>query len=247
MSVLSLEALSVDYGPVRALDRVTLSLERGQVGAVIGPNGAGKSTLLMAVSGLVPPSNGSVALDGQSLEHVPAFKRLGLGVAHVLEGHRVFGDQSVQDNLLLGGLARYRSRSRRREVLADVEEQYQRFPRLAERRRSQAGTLSGGEQQMLAIAAALMSRPSILLLDEPSLGLAPRIIDEIFELIDQLRSEGLTILLVEQLASLALSVADVGWVLGRGAIVNSGAAAQVLDDLNLREVYLGTEPKPGPL
>lgn len=244
--MLSLDSVSIDYGPVRALDSVTLNLQRGQVGAVIGPNGAGKSTLLKAVSGLETPSTGSVSLDGDSLASVPAFRRLGLGVAHVLEGHRVFGDQSVHDNLLLGGLARYKTRGRRREVLADVEEQYERFPRLGERRRSQAGTLSGGEQQMLAIAAALMSQPTILLLDEPSLGLAPRIIDEIFELIDNLRSEGLTILLVEQLASVALSVADVGWVLGRGTVVNSGSAEQILGDLNLRDVYLGSDPQAGP-
>ena len=241
--MLSIENVSVSYGPVRALKGVSLSLERGQVGTVIGSNGAGKSTLLNVISGLVQPVAGSIELDGEGEIHqLPAYKRLRFGITHVLEGHRVFGDQTVQRNLLLGGLERYRSRGRRREVLADVEAQYERFPILGDRRRQIAATLSGGEQQMLATAVALMSRPSLLLLDEPSLGLAPKIIEDNFQMIGMLRGEGLTILLVEQLASLALQVADVGWVLQRGHVVASGPASQLLGDMNLQEAYLGGGP-----
>ena len=238
--MLSINDVRVDYGPVRALDGVSLSLEEGQVGTVIGSNGAGKSTLLNVVSGLVQPVSGSVEISGEGEIHrYPANKRLRFGIAHVLEGHRVFGDQTVHNNLLLGGLERYRSRKLRREVLADVEAQYERFPLLGDRRRQTAATLSGGEQQMLVTAVALMSRPSLLLLDEPSLGLAPKIVEETFHLIGQLRDEGLTILLVEQLASLALQVADVGWALQRGRVVASGEASRMLGDMNVQEAYLG--------
>lgn len=238
--MLTVTDVSVDYGPVRALDGVSLRLERGQVGTVIGSNGAGKSTLLKVISGLVESSGGAVELDGhERFQRQPAHKRLGLGIAHVLEGHRVFGDQSVHQNLMLGALDRYRSRRTRSEVVADAEAQYERFPILGDRRRQSAATLSGGEQQMLAIAVALMSRPSLLLLDEPSLGLAPKIVEDIFELIAALRDEGLTILLVEQLASLALQVADVGWVLRRGELVASGPAAELLGGLHVQEAYLG--------
>lgn len=241
--MLTVTDVSVDYGPVRALDGVSLRLERGQVGTVIGSNGAGKSTLLKVISGLVEPAAGTVELEGHDrFQRHPAYKRLGLGIAHVLEGHRVFGDQSVHQNLMLGALDRYRTRRTRSEVVADAEAQYERFPILGDRRRQSAATLSGGEQQMLAIAAALMSRPSLLLLDEPSLGLAPKIVEDIFELIADLRDEGLTILLVEQLASLALQVADVGWVLRRGELVASGPAAELLGGLHVQEAYLGGAP-----
>lgn len=236
--------LSVSYGPVRALEEVSLSLAQGQLGTVIGSNGAGKSTLLKAISGLVSPSGGSVLLAGRSVASVPAHRRTSLGVAHVLEGHRVFGDQSVEANLLLGALHRYRSRRHRQEVLADLGAQYERFPVLGRRRRQHAATLSGGEQQMLATAAALMARPSVLLLDEPSLGLAPKLVEETFELITALRAEGLKILLVEQLASLALQVADHGWVLRRGRVVGSGPADQLLAQLDVREAYLGASTAP---
>lgn len=238
--MLEVRDVSVSYGPVRALDGVCLSLPAGQVGTVIGANGAGKSTLLKVVSGLVKPSSGSVSLgDAGDLTQVPAHKRLRLGLAHVLEGHRVFGDQTVQANLLLGALAGYRSRARRPQVLEDVEAQYERFPILGERRRQPAATLSGGEQQMLVTAVALMSKPTVLLLDEPSLGLAPKMVDETFTLIATLRAEGLTILLVEQLASLALQVADHAWVLQRGRVFASGPARQLLGEMKVQEAYLG--------
>lgn len=243
--MLSINDISVGYGPVRALDRVSLTLRPGQLGTVIGANGAGKSTLLKAISGLESPNNGSIALEGNPIESVPAQRRVSLGIAHVLEGHRVFGDQSVEANLLLGALTRYRSRAHRAEVFDDLHAQYERFPILGKRRRQHAATLSGGEQQMLAIAAALMSRPRMLLLDEPSLGLAPRLVDEIFELIANLRCDGLTILLVEQLAVLALQVADCGWVLQRGRVVAAGSAKQLLAEMDVREAYLGTSSESG--
>lgn len=242
--MLQVEKLSVSYGPVRALEEISLSLEQGQLGTVIGSNGAGKSTLLKAISGLVSPSDGSILLDGRSVASVPAHRRTSLGVAHVLEGHRVFGDQNVEANLLLGALDRYRSRRHRQEVLTDLEAQYERFPVLGHRRRQRAATLSGGEQQMLATAAALMARPKVLLLDEPSLGLAPKLVEETFDLITALRAEGLTILLVEQLASLALRVADHGWVLRRGRLVASGPADQLLAQLDVRAAYLGASTAP---
>ena len=239
--MLAVDNISASYGPVKALDGVSLTLRSGQLGTVIGANGAGKSTLLKAVSGLVSPESGSISLRGEPLDRTPAHRRVSLGVAHVLEGHRVFGDQSVEANLLLGALHRRRSGVPRAEVLADLDAQYERFPILGQRRRQRAATLSGGEQQMLATAAALMSRPSVLLLDEPSLGLAPRLVDETFELIAALRREGLTILLVEQLASLALQIADCGWVLRRGRVVASGAASRLLAELDVRGAYLGGE------
>lgn len=243
--MLSVNNVSVTYGPVQALEAVSLNLERGQVGTVIGSNGAGKSTLLKVISGLVSPDTGSVALDGYGdIQQKPAYKRLRLGIAHVLEGHRVFDDQSVHSNLLLGALERYRVRARRQEVLDDVEAQYARFPILGDRRRQTSGTLSGGEKQMLVTAVALMSHPSLLLLDEPSLGLAPKLVEGTFEMIGALRDEGLTILLVEQLAALALQVADQAWLLQRGRVVSSGPAAQMLGDLHVRDAYLGSAPKP---
>lgn len=242
--MLSLMDVTVDYGPVRALDNVSLTLERGRVGTVIGANGAGKSSLLKVLSGLVVPTSGAVTLDGREVQAVPAHKRLEFGIAHVLEGHRVFGQQTVHANLLLGDLNGYRSRGRRQHVLARVEEQYTRFPVLGERRRQLAATLSGGEQQMLATAVALMSRPSVLLLDEPSLGLAPKLVDETFSLISTLRDEGLTILLVEQRASLALQVADEAWVLQRGDIVASGAARDLRGEMAVQEAYLGSSCDP---
>jgi branched-chain amino acid transport system ATP-binding protein len=242
--VLTVTDVSVNYGPVSALQNVSLHLERGRVGTVIGANGAGKSTLLKVVSGLVQPSAGSVNFEGHGdITGVPAHKRVRLGIAHVLEGHRVFGDQSVQANLVLGALDRYRSQSKRKEVLADIEAQYERFPILGTRRRQNAATLSGGEQQMLATAVALMSHPSVLLLDEPSLGLAPKLVDETFQLIATLREEGLTILLVEQLAALALQVADEAWVLQRGTVVASGPAHKLLGEISVQEAYLGGGPK----
>lgn len=238
--MLNLSSVSVNYGPVTALDNVSLRLERGRVGTVVGANGAGKSTLLKVVSGLVTPSKGTVEFEGHGdIARVPAHRRLRFGIAHVLEGHRVFGDQSVQANLVLGALDRYRSRSTRKMVLDEVEAQYERFPILGDRRRQLAATLSGGEQQMLVTAVGLMAKPLVLLLDEPSLGLAPKLVEETFQLITALRDEGLTILLVEQLAALALQVADEAWVLQRGSVVASGSAKTLLGEMSLQEAYLG--------
>lgn len=244
--MLTVTDVSVSYGPISALQNVSLHLESGHIGTVLGSNGAGKSTLLKVISGLVAPSTGTVEIEGHgAVTHVPTHKRVRFGIGHVLEGHRVFGNESVHANLLLGGLDRYKSRASRAEVLADVEAQYERFPILGQRRRQAAATLSGGEQQMLATAVALMSRPSLLLLDEPSLGLAPKLVDETFQLIASLRGEGLTILLVEQLATLALQVADEAWVLQRGSVIAAGPANRLSKEMSIWEAYLGGTPTSG--
>ncbi|WP_028922663.1 ABC transporter ATP-binding protein [Pseudonocardia acaciae] len=237
--MLTVENISVGYGPVRAVRELSLELKPGQLGTVVGANGAGKSSLLKAVSGLVPVRSGTITFDGERIEATPAHRRTELGIAHVLEGHRVFGDQSVEANLVLGALRRYRSRRARAEVRADVSAQYERFPILGERRAQLAATLSGGEQQMLATSVALMSRPRLLLLDEPSLGLAPKLVEETFRLITALREEGLTVLLVEQRASLALRIADYGWVLRRGELVAAGPPSELTEGAQLDQAYLG--------
>ena len=238
--MLEVKGLSVQFGAVKALTDVSLSLPASQVGTVIGANGAGKSTLLSCISGLVPASDGEVRLGEHELtSKIPPYGRGALGIAHVLEGHRVFGDQSVEDNLLLGALKEVQKRSQRDAVYQRMQEQFDRFPVLADRRTQQAATLSGGERQMLGMAVALMSRPALLMLDEPSLGLAPKIVDDTYRLIEQLKAEGLTILLVEQVASLALSVADYGWVLRRGQVVSEGTPAELRRGGQLEEAYLG--------
>ena len=238
--MLELDRIRVTFGPVTALDGVSLKLAPGQIGSVIGANGAGKSTLLKAVSGLVAPNWGSIKLMGhEKAERVPAHQRLGLGVAHVLEGHRVFGDQSVEANLLLGALVRYRRPAQRAEVFEDLREQYRRFPILEDRRKQRAATLSGGEQQMLATAAALMSRPKLLLLDEPSLGLAPKLVEETFDLVEKLRDGGLTILLVEQHAARALAIADYAWVLQHGRVTIEGPPSELRGHDAVGDAYLG--------
>lgn len=229
----------VRYGAVEAVNGVSLSLPEGQIGALIGANGAGKSSLLSAISGLVPLAQGTIKYLGKDISTVPVHQRPKLGVGHVLEGHRVFNDQSVSRNLMLGGLQRHSNRSERSAVLEDIEQQYTRFPILAERRNQTAGTLSGGEQQMLAIATSLMARPSLLLIDEPSLGLAPKIVNEVFDSISALKSEGITVLLVEQTVELALSVADIGWVLQRGKLVLTGTAQELRENSSMRSAYLG--------
>lgn len=237
--------LVVEFGPVRALGGVSLSVGQGQIGTVIGSNGAGKSTLLKAISGLVKPTSGSIALTGHGdIGAVAGHRRPGLGVAHVLEGHRVFGDQSVEANLRLGALTR--GRGHKAEVQDDIDQQCLRFPILGKRRKQLAATLSGGEQQMLATATALMAKPRVLLLDEPSLGLAPALVEQTFELIAQLRAEGQTILLVEQRASMALEISDVAWILVRGEVTRSGPAHEMLVEADLTEAYLGgSQPDDG--
>jgi ABC-type branched-subunit amino acid transport system ATPase component len=237
--VLQVRDLRVYYGAARALDGVSFDVNAGEVVTIIGGNGAGKSTTLKTISGvseLLKTVEGEVTFLGQRVEHSPAHRLARMGMAHVPEGRRVFAQSSVEDNLLLGGYCR---RKDRKSFAADLEDVYTRFPVLGERRTQAAGLLSGGEQQMLAIGRALMARPQFLLLDEPSLGLAPLLVTEVFRTIRALASEGTTILLVEQMANQALAVADRAYVLETGTITAEGPAATVRDDPRVKAAYLG--------
>jgi branched-chain amino acid transport system ATP-binding protein len=235
--VLKLESIELSYGAIQAVKGVSLEVKAGEVVTIIGANGAGKSTLLKGIVGLEPLAAGKVLINGVDITHVPPHQRVGLGVALSPEGRGVFADQTVYENLLLGA---YSIKEDGERVQRLVELEYQRFPRLRERAHQLAGTLSGGEQQMLAISRALMSEPKLLLLDEPSLGLAPLIIVDIFKSIRALRDAGLTILLVEQMANQALSVADRAYVLETGRIILEGTGAQLLKDPAVRAAYLGS-------
>ena len=233
--LLQIENLTVNYGGIQALQGVSLTVQPGEVVTLIGANGAGKSTTLRAVSRLLRPRSGRILYDGQDISRARPDQVVQLGIAQCPEGRRVLARQTVADNLLLGAYIR-RDRT---AITGDLDAQFATFPRLAERRSQLAGTLSGGEQQMLAIARALMSRPRLLLLDEPSLGLAPIIVREIFATIRRLHESGVTILLVEQNANLALQNADRGYVLEAGRITISGPAADLLGDERVRRAYLG--------
>jgi branched-chain amino acid transport system ATP-binding protein len=233
--LLAIEDLSIRYGRVQALEQVSLEVHAGEVVTLIGANGAGKSTTLRSISRIVPIHRGRIAFDSRDISGARPSDVVRLGIAQVPEGRRMLARQTVLDNLLLGA----HTRSDTAEIQADVERQFVRFPRLAERRRQLAGTLSGGEQQMLAIARALMSRPRLLLLDEPSLGLAPMIVRAIFDIIRDLHAAGVTILLVEQNASLALQIADRAYVLEAGRLTISGPASALLTDERVRKAYLG--------
>jgi len=235
--MLKIESVKVSYGAIEAVKGGSLEGRAGEVAAIIGPNGAGKSTLLKSIVGLEPVAEGRVLIDGNDCTHVPAHKRVGLGVALSPEGRGVFPDQTVRENLLLGAYSR---RSDKAFIEAALAREFARFPRLKERQDQPSGTLSGGEQQMLAIARALMSEPRLLLLDEPSLGLAPLIIKDIFDAIRQLRSSGLTILLVEQMAKQALGVADRAYVLETGCITLEGSGRELLDNPKVKSAYLGS-------
>jgi len=235
--VLAVRGLSVRYGAAQALRSVDLDVYAGEVVTVIGGNGAGKSTTLKTISGvseMLKRVDGSITFDGAEIVRKPAYKIARMGMAHVPEGRRVFPESSVEENLLLGAYSRKDS-----EVAADLDAVYGRFPILAQRRGQPAGLMSGGEQQMLAIGRGLMARPTFLLLDEPSLGLAPLVVEQVFAAIRQLKSEGLTILLVEQLATKALAVADRAYILETGSVVMSGAAATLAHDPKVRAAYLG--------
>lgn len=232
--LLQLKKLSVSYGGIQALSEVSLEVRQGEVVSLIGANGAGKSTTLRAISRVVRLKGGSIVYAGQDITAAEPANVVRSGIAHCPEGRQVLTRQSVRDNLEIGAFVRSD-----REIGADIERQFERFPRLRERQNQLAGTLSGGEQQMLAIARALMSRPKLLLLDEPSLGLAPLIVKEIFSIIDELRATGVTILLVEQNARLALQHADRGYVLEAGRLVLEGPAQHLLEDDQVRRAYLG--------
>ena len=234
--MLKLDNVRVSYGAIEAVKGVTLDVKAGEVVAIIGANGAGKTTLLKGIAGLEPLESGRVTINGVDCSALPTHKRLGAGVALSPEGRGVFPDQTVGENLLLGGYALRKDPARVEKLMA---REFERFPRLAERRHQLAGTLSGGEQQMLAMSRALMSEPRLLLLDEPSLGLAPLIIADIFRSIRALRDAGLTILLVEQMANQALSVADRAYVLETGRVTLEGTGQQLLKDPAVRAAYLG--------
>jgi branched-chain amino acid transport system ATP-binding protein len=235
--MLRLNSVNVSYGAIQAVRDVSIEVPKGEVVTIIGANGAGKSTLLKSIVGLEPVTNGQVFLDGQDITSTPAHRRTGMGVALSPEGRGVFSDQSVRDNLLLGA---YSKKANAAQTEQKIEHFFGLFPRVRERQEQAAGTMSGGEQQMLAIARALMSEPKLLLLDEPSLGLAPLIIKDIFNTIRTLRETGLTILLVEQMANQALAVADHAYVLETGRITHQGKGSDLLNDPKVRAAYLGT-------
>jgi len=236
MALLVLENVHTYYGNVHALKGINLTIEEGEIVTLIGANGAGKTTTLKTISGLIKPREGRIIFDGQELNKVPAHKIVHMGISHAPEGRRVFPTLTVEENLLLGA---YSLGNDRKAIEANKERVFALFPRLAERRKQLAGTLSGGEQQMLAIGRALMSRPRLLLLDEPSLGLAPMLVKAIFETIKEINRQGVTILLVEQNARAALKLAQRAYVLETGRIVLSGPSHELLQDERVRKAYLG--------
>ncbi|CAN7573574.1 ABC transporter ATP-binding protein [Pseudoduganella sp. LjRoot289] len=232
--VLEIKGLTSHYGRIQALHGIDIEVRQGQLVALVGANGAGKTTLLRAISGVQPISGGSIHFGGQDVSRASADRRVRAGICQVPEGRQVFGPMTVEDNLLLGAYTRPKA-----EVAADMERMFQLFPVLREKRLLLAGTLSGGQQQMLAMARALMGRPTVLLLDEPSMGLAPLLIAEIFRIVKSLRDQGITIFLVEQNAHAALSIADVGYVIETGAITLSGPGPELLKNEQVQSAYLG--------
>lgn len=234
MSMLKVEDLHVYYGSIHAIKGVSFEVEEGEIVTLIGANGAGKSSTLNTISGLLKPRSGDVSFEGKSIVNVPAHKIVSHGMALCPEGRRVFLQMTVQENLEMGGYTRNPS-----EISGSIEDVYQRFPRLKERYKQTAGTLSGGEQQMLAMGRALMSKPRIILMDEPSMGLSPILVNEIFDIIREVSTGGTTVLLVEQNAKKALSIADRGYVLETGKIVLEGDAKELLENDQVRRAYLG--------
>jgi branched-chain amino acid transport system ATP-binding protein len=235
VTLLELDQTHVHYGAIHALKGVSISVEEGQIVTLVGANGAGKSTTLRAISGLLKPSRGAIRYRGKSIAGRPPHEIVKLGISHVPEGRIVFANLSVADNLELGAYLRHD----RAGILEDLKRIFQRFPRLEERRRQPSGTLSGGEQQMLAIGRALMARPKLLLMDEPSLGLAPLLVREIFGVIREIRGQGTTIVLVEQNARMALTVADHGYVLETGTVCLADRAEALLANPSVQAAYLG--------
>lgn len=233
--MLKVNDIDVYYGHIHALKGVSLNVEEGEIVTLIGANGAGKTTLLNTLSGLLRPKNGTIEYMGKSIVGLPAQQIVRDGIIHVPEGRRVFAEMTVEENLLLGAFLRKDSQ----QVKKDLEKVYEIFPRLEERKKQQSGTLSGGEQQMLAIGRALMSKPKLLLLDEPSMGLAPILVQTIFEIIQEINNDGTTVLLVEQNAHMALSIADRGYVIETGKVVISGTSKELQESELVREAYLG--------
>ena len=232
--MLKVQDINVYYGAIHAIKDITFEVNDGEIVTLIGANGAGKSTTLQTISGLLHSKTGSISFLGKNIMGVPPHKVVSHGLAHVPEGRRVFLQMSVEENLEMGAYTRPKG-----EIAASLADVYERFPRLKERRRQVAGTLSGGEQQMLAMGRALMSKPRLLMLDEPSMGLAPILVEQIFDIIRELNAAGTTILLVEQNAQMALSIAHRGYVLETGKIVATGTGQQLLEDESVKKAYLG--------
>jgi branched-chain amino acid transport system ATP-binding protein len=242
--MLRLKNINTYYGKVHALKNVSLHLAEGEIVTLIGANGAGKTTILNTISGVTPASAGDVVFSKQPVTVLPPDQIVKLGISQVPEGRQVFKPLSVEDNLELGAYLRYRSREGKRSIHKDMDQVYTLFPRLKERHKQLAGTMSGGEQQMLAIGRALMANPKLLLLDEPSMGLAPLVVQEIFRVLEQLRREnGTTILLVEQNAKAALKLADRGYVLETGKVILEGPADELMENAEVKRAYLGKDKK----
>jgi branched-chain amino acid transport system ATP-binding protein len=237
--MLSISNLHAGYGNVEVLQGISLEVPKGQVVTLIGSNGAGKTTTMRAISGMIAPREGTVTLAGKDITGKESHRIARMGLAHSPEGRRVFATMTVTDNLLLGAFPRFTGSRTKGDIAADVERAMDYFPRLAERRTQLAGTLSGGEQQMLAMARAMMMNPEVVLLDEPSMGLAPILVDEVFRIISRLRGEGVTMLLVEQFAAAALEVADYGYVMENGRIAVHGPADKLKNDPAVKAAYLG--------
>ena len=234
MSFLSIKDLHINYGMIQAVKGASFEVNKGEIVALIGANGAGKTSILHTLTGLIPAKSGSIEFEGREISKMPAHKIVTMGMAHVPEGRRVFAELSVFENLKLGAY----TRKDKAEIEDTIKSIYKRFPRLEERKSQRAGTLSGGEQQMLAMGRALMSKPSVIVMDEPSMGLSPLYVNEIFDIINEVHKAGTTILLVEQNAKKALSIADRAYVLETGKIVLEGKASELLSDESVKKAYL---------
>lgn len=236
MDILNVNDLNVYYGGIHAIKNISFNIKKGEIVSLIGANGAGKTSTLHAISGLVPIKSGEISLNGENVTNIEAHKLVGLGMAHVPEGRRIFTELTVLENLEMGAY----TRNDTEQIKEDIYHMFTLFPRLAERKKQLAGTMSGGEQQMLAMARALMSSPSLLLLDEPSMGLAPLLVQEIFNIIERInKEENVTVLLVEQNANMALSIADRGYVLETGKIILEGTGKELLSNPEIKKAYLG--------
>lgn len=235
MALLEVKNLEVSYGVIRALKSISFHVNEGEIVSLIGANGAGKTTTMQSIMGLIPIKSGSVVYDGKDITKTPGYKLIPLGMSQVPEGRRVFQELTVYENLLLGAY----TKKDKAQIKADIDDICTMFPRLGERRKQVAGTLSGGEQQMLAMGRAMMSHPKLLMLDEPSMGLSPLLVDQVFDIIKDFHKQGVTVLLVEQNAKKALSIADRAYVLETGSITLEGKASELLDNDDIKKAYLG--------
>lgn len=235
MAMLEVKDLEVYYGVIRAIKGISFEVNEGEIVTLIGANGAGKTTTMQSIMGLIPVKNGTVTYEGKDITKTPCHKLIGLGMAQVPEGRRVFQELTVYENLLMGAF----SRNDKKEIKEDIDNIYEKFPRLGERKNQIAGTLSGGEQQMLAMGRAMMSRPKLLMLDEPSMGLSPLLVDQVFDIIKEFHKQGTTILLVEQNAGKSLAISDRAYVLENGEIAFSGTGKELMESEDIKKAYLG--------